>query len=256
MTRDFTDQLIDRWAALRPDLDPTALRVTARLSRLGGHMAQREEAVFGRIGLNRGEVGVLSALRMAGTPYRLSPTALGRGLLLSSAGVTSRLDRLERKGLVLRHPDPDDRRGVLVELTAKGLEQVDLAFGAKASSDRRLLAGLMSSRTCCGACWSVSTPPTSADPAGPAGRNRQRRGRVGVSGPPASCGPDRPGSVTSVEARRKDGRPMLLLIGLIALALLGILAERYGAESRDGFARPDDDRGRAERATWGPRPLR
>ena len=62
---------------------------------------------------------MLSALRLAGPPYRLTPTRLGRGLLLSSAGITSRLDRLERRELVVRLPDPDDRRGVLIELTAR-----------------------------------------------------------------------------------------------------------------------------------------
>ena len=116
--------------------------MTARLSRLGAHMAQREETVFGRLGLNRGEVGVLSALRIAGPPYRLSPTALSRGLMLSSAGITSRLDRLERRGLVARSPDPNDRRGVIVELTSSGRAQVDLAVAAKATSDRQLLAAL------------------------------------------------------------------------------------------------------------------
>ena len=142
MTRDFTDRLIDRWAAMRPDLDAGDLQVTARLSRLGRHMADREEDVFGRLGLNRGEVGVLSALRIAGPPYRLSPTRLGRGLMLSSAGITSRLDRLERRGLVARLPDPDDRRGVIIELTEAGLALVDAAVGAKGASDRQLLARL------------------------------------------------------------------------------------------------------------------
>jgi DNA-binding MarR family transcriptional regulator len=59
--------------------------------------------------------------------------------MLSSAGVTSRIDRLERRGLVRRLPDPDDRRGVIVELTEKGLEVVDAAVAALANSDRELM---------------------------------------------------------------------------------------------------------------------
>src|SRR4051794_3022383 len=112
MDDDATDRLLQRWAAARPDIDIASLQVTGRLSRLGRLMADREDAVFERFGVNRGEVGMLSALRVAGAPYRLSPTRLGRGLLLSSAGVTSRVDRLERRGLVARLADPDDRRGV------------------------------------------------------------------------------------------------------------------------------------------------
>lgn len=139
---DLTDRLLERWAAIQPALDLTDLHVTARLSRLGRYVALREEAVFGRFGLNRGEVGVLSALRIAGPPHRLSPTRIGRGLMLSSAGVTSRLDRLERRGLVARLPDPDDRRGVIVELTDRGLDLVDAAVAANIESERELLGRL------------------------------------------------------------------------------------------------------------------
>ena len=110
ITRDFNDRLIDSATAVRQDLGVGGLQVTARLARIGRHVADREESVFSRYGLNRGEVGVLSALRIVGPPYRLSPTRLGKGLMLTSAGVTSRLDRLERRGLVTRLPDPDDRR--------------------------------------------------------------------------------------------------------------------------------------------------
>ncbi len=142
MARDFTDRLIDRWSAVRPDLGVEGLQVTARLARIGRHVAQREEEVFSRFGLNRGEVGVLSALRITGPPHRLSPTRLGKGLMLSSAGVTSRLDRLERRGLLARLPDPNDRRGVIVELTEHGIELVDAAVGANTASEQQLLAPL------------------------------------------------------------------------------------------------------------------
>lgn len=142
MSHDLTDRVIASWVAARPELDVDALQVTARLSRIGPLLAKRQEAVFDQFGLGRGEVGALSALRIAGPPFRLSPTRLGRGLMLSSAGVTSRIDRLERRGLVRRLRDPDDRRGVIVELTDEGLEVVDAAVAALAKSDRELLERL------------------------------------------------------------------------------------------------------------------
>ena len=142
MTHDLTDRVLGGWTSARPELEVEALQVTARLSRIGPLLARRQEAVFGEFGLGRGEVGALSALRIAGPPHRLSPTRLGRGLMLSSAGITSRIDRLERRGLVRRLPDPDDRRGVIVELTDKGLEVVDAAVAALAKSDRELLERL------------------------------------------------------------------------------------------------------------------
>jgi DNA-binding MarR family transcriptional regulator len=140
MADDPTDDLLAGWDSARPDLDVGALQVTARLSRIGPHLARRQEAVFSRFYLNRGEVGALSALRIAGPPHRLSPTRLARGLLLSSAGVTSRIDRLERRGFVRRLADPDDRRGVIIELTDEGLAVVDAAVAANTASERQLLA--------------------------------------------------------------------------------------------------------------------
>jgi DNA-binding MarR family transcriptional regulator len=142
MQDDLTDRVLKGWRGARPELEVGPLQVTGRLSRIGPLLAKRQESVFGRLGLNRGEAGALSALRIAGPPHRLSPTRLGRGLMLSSAGVTSRIDRLERRGLVRRLADPDDRRGVIVELTDQGLEVVDAAVAAIAVSDRQLLERL------------------------------------------------------------------------------------------------------------------
>jgi DNA-binding MarR family transcriptional regulator len=142
MQDDLTDRVLSGWRGARPELEVEALQVTGRLSRIGPLLAKRQESVFDRFGLNRGEAGALSALRIAGPPHRLSPTRLARGLMLSSAGVTSRIDRLERRGLVRRLADPDDRRGVIVELTDQGLEVVDAAVSAIAISDRQLLERL------------------------------------------------------------------------------------------------------------------
>ncbi len=116
--------------------------MTARISRIGQHIARRQEETFGRFGLNRGEVGVLSALRIAEPNQELSPTRLFKGLMLSSAGITSRLDRLERRGYVKRKPDPGDRRGVLVELTSAGRDVLDQAVSANSGGEKELLAKL------------------------------------------------------------------------------------------------------------------
>ncbi len=142
MSQDWTDQLLARWSALRPGLEMAPYQVTARLSRIGLHIARHQEEVFGRFELNRGEVGVLSALRIAGPPNRLSPTRLFKGLMLSSAGITSRLDRLESRGLVRRTRDPNDRRGVLVELTDEGAKLLEEAVTANTGSELKLLADL------------------------------------------------------------------------------------------------------------------
>jgi len=139
---DWTDDLLQSWSALQPGFEVGPYEVTARISRLALHIARHQEQVFGRFGLNRGDVGVLSALRIAGPPNHLSPTQLFKGLMLSSAGITSRLDRLEKRGLVRRIRHPNDRRGVLVELTEEGRSVLNDAVAANTAAERDLVAAL------------------------------------------------------------------------------------------------------------------
>lgn len=140
--KDWTDALLDRFAVVRPRQDMEPYQVTARVSRIALHIARAQDEAFGRYGLNRGEVGVLAALRFAGPKQQLSPTNLFKGLMLSSAGITSRLDRLERRGYVTRTRHPNDRRGVLVELTEAGRKALDEAVAADITGERDLVAGL------------------------------------------------------------------------------------------------------------------
>jgi DNA-binding MarR family transcriptional regulator len=142
VAQDWTDTHLDQWTAVRPRQEMEPYQVTARISRIGLHIARRQEETFSRFGLNRGEVGVLGALRFAGPKQQLSPTRLFKGLMLSSAGITSRLDRLERRGYAKRSRDPGDRRGVLVELTAAGRQVLDQAVSANAGREKDLVAGL------------------------------------------------------------------------------------------------------------------
>jgi DNA-binding MarR family transcriptional regulator len=139
MAADWTEELLARWAALQPELSLQPYLVTARISRLALHIARNQEEVFGRFGLNRGEAGVLSALRTADRRDRLTPTRLFKGLMLSSAGMTKRLDALERRGLVRRLPDPDDRRGVRLELTPEGRRLIDRAVAANTAAEAKLV---------------------------------------------------------------------------------------------------------------------
>lgn len=138
---DWTDQLLQAWGDLAPGFRAAPYEVTARISRLALHIGRHEEQVFARFGLNRGDMGVLSALRIA-APEPLSPTRLFKGLMLSSAGITSRLDRLEGRGLVRRARHPNDRRAILVEMTDEGRSVVDQAVKASVAAEGELVAGL------------------------------------------------------------------------------------------------------------------
>jgi DNA-binding MarR family transcriptional regulator len=128
--RDHVDDLTEQWARERPELDTSALRLSARIIRLERFLARRIQSDLDAVGLNDGEVNVLASLRRAGPPYELTPTELYRGLLLSSGAMTNRLDRLEDAGLVRRIPDADDRRRTRVALTEQGRQTIDEAMDA------------------------------------------------------------------------------------------------------------------------------
>ncbi len=87
-------------------------------------------------------VHVLSALRRQGPPYQLSPGALLRATLVTSGTMTNRIDRLAEGGLVRRLPDPQDKRGVLVQLSERGKSVADAALADLLEQEHGLLTGL------------------------------------------------------------------------------------------------------------------
>ena len=140
--RDEVDGLVDAWRSERPDLDVQPLQVLSRISRLARHLDRARRTAFTARGLESWEFDVLSALRRQGQPYQLSPGALLRATLVTSGTMTNRIDRLAASGLVRRHPDPQDKRGVLVTLTAEGRARVDAALADLLGREEALLAGL------------------------------------------------------------------------------------------------------------------
>ena|SRR5215207_7360196 len=143
--RDEVDALLDAWARERDDLDLGPVAVFSRISRLGHHVDRARRQSFTAHDIEPWEFDVLAALRRAGAPYELSPGRLLRETLVTSGTMTNRVDRLASRGLVERHPDPSDRRGVLVRLTPDGKDAVDGSFTGLLEAERELLADLSTS---------------------------------------------------------------------------------------------------------------
>lgn len=132
-----------QWQQQRPDLDGFAMAVIGRLSELT-QVLSRDHLLpfFTAHGLQAGEFDLLATLRRAGEPYALMPTALYESAMISSGGMTSRIDRLEKVGLIERRKHPSDRRGVLVALTPAGFELIDGMLAAHVANLQRVLGGL------------------------------------------------------------------------------------------------------------------
>ena len=129
-TTDAVDRIAAQWHRERPDLDTEPMAVFGRIYRLSRAMGDRIEQVYARFGIGRGEFDVLAALRRSGEPFSLSPTSLAESLMLTTGGMTGRLDKLQKAGLVDRCPDPNDRRALKACLTGKGRALVDEALAA------------------------------------------------------------------------------------------------------------------------------
>jgi DNA-binding MarR family transcriptional regulator len=140
--RDHVDRLRGQWARELPDLDTHPMSVLGRAYRLSNLVRPSIEATFASFGLDRGEFDVISTLRRSGRPYRLTPTELYTSLMISSGGLTHRLGRLEKAGLVTREPSPEDGRSLAVVLTEEGARRAEAAFRADMASEARLLEGL------------------------------------------------------------------------------------------------------------------
>jgi DNA-binding MarR family transcriptional regulator len=139
---DRVDAIGEAWRRERPDVDVAPLVLFGRLFRAVSLADARLSAGLAGFGLQPGWFDLLAALRRAGKPYQLNPTQLMRSTLLSSAGMTKRLDRMAAAGLVERRPDPADRRATLVRLTARGRRTIDAALPVHVTNEAQLLATL------------------------------------------------------------------------------------------------------------------
>lgn len=120
MESDSVDRIVQAWRSHDPQLDSSSLEVTGRLVLCASYYERAVMAALQPFGLSIADFDVLNTLRRVGDQHGSKPTDLARSSLITTGAMTSRLDRLERSGLIRRTPDPADRRGLLVRLTPRG----------------------------------------------------------------------------------------------------------------------------------------
>ncbi len=140
---DRAAQAVEQWNRERPDLDVGSMLLLGRLGEAALVIArERLNPLFADFGLQPGEFDVLATLRRSGAPYALTPTALYDATMMSSGGMTNRIDRLQQAGWVERRPNPEDGRGTLVALTKAGFALIDKAVSAHVENQRAVLSVL------------------------------------------------------------------------------------------------------------------
>jgi DNA-binding MarR family transcriptional regulator len=131
MNQDLIDVMNAAWQEQLPGLDPSPIEVVGRIIVLAQHLEQAANAALSKHDLTLGQFDILATLRRQGPQGRLTPKELMKSVMLSSGGMTSRLDRLEQAGWIRREADPHDRRGVMVALTEAGRIQIEAATATR-----------------------------------------------------------------------------------------------------------------------------
>lgn len=139
---DRVDDIIEQWHDERPDLDVSGMAIIGRIGRLEKLIRPRLNAAFAEHGLESWEFDVLATLLRSGSPHQLTPGALLESTMITSGAMTNRIDRLEHRGLVERVKNPEDKRQVLVTLTAPGNKTVSAALEDHVRNEAAILDGL------------------------------------------------------------------------------------------------------------------
>jgi DNA-binding MarR family transcriptional regulator len=139
---DRTDRVLHQWARVRPDLEVASVGVISRLARLRAIIDEEQEAVFAEHGISNPTFTTLVTLVRINQPGGISQRRLADEMQLTPGTVSARVDRLVADGLVVRSPDPADKRGSLVTLTGRGRELFEAVVPAHLANQVRLLGSL------------------------------------------------------------------------------------------------------------------
>jgi len=139
---DSIDEKIVNWLREVPELDAETEGIVDRIVLLDKYLRRTHDETLEQFGLTWGEVKVMGSLRYGGPPYRSTPGRLAGELGLSSGAMTTRLDKMEEAGLIRRLADPDDRRGVLVELTEHGRDLWQQSVAVQAEKETTIAGAL------------------------------------------------------------------------------------------------------------------
>lgn len=145
-TPDDVDRIRDRLTELYPDLDTSAFGVTGRVLRLARTFEALRTDHLAAFELTPGDFDVLATIRRVEGTGKVNPTRLLQSVLITSGGLTKRLDRLEEAGLIARDLDPEDRRGALIRLTPEGTALVDRTLPSLLTMEHELIAEALTSR--------------------------------------------------------------------------------------------------------------
>jgi len=137
---DPVQKKIQQWSKQLPNLNTTPMALIARLQLTSKEMNDELCSNFDRYKLTDAGFDVLATLLRAGPPHSLSPSELLEQMHITSGTMTTRIDKLEKKGLVKRKTKKHDKRSVNVGLTKKGLKLIDEVIVEHVKTQERIVS--------------------------------------------------------------------------------------------------------------------
>lgn len=144
MEPDAVDRIRSHHAARYPELDTRTFGVTGRVLRLAQFFESKRSEHLAVFALTPGDFDVLATIRRTEGSDGVNPGQVLQSVLITSGGLTKRLDRLETAGLIRRHPDPADRRATLLRLTPAGAELVDRVIVSLLTMEHQFVSSVLS----------------------------------------------------------------------------------------------------------------
>ncbi|MDN5851354.1 MAG: MarR family transcriptional regulator [Actinomycetia bacterium] len=141
---DDADRHVARWRDhwIDVDFDDTVEAIGMRMVRIMRHLKEVARSSVGELGLEWFEYDTLHNLMIRDTPGIASPSELAAQAGMSAAGMTGRLDTLEKAGYLHRRAVDGDRRRVKVEATSKGIAVWRKAMSVQGDYEIRVLDAL------------------------------------------------------------------------------------------------------------------
>jgi len=134
------ETILAQWQHERPDIDPRPMAVCGNIWRAAEILRQGVLENLKDYGFDITGFDVILTLRRQGRGKALSPSALSKEMMLSTSAMTNRLDRLEKRSLIQRIPDPNDRRGLKIVLTKEGFNLADEMVASHVKTEKKMLS--------------------------------------------------------------------------------------------------------------------
>ncbi|MGW0516201.1 MarR family winged helix-turn-helix transcriptional regulator [Crossiella sp. NPDC003009] len=139
---DETDSGVPEWVKVIPGLDPAVEGVVDRLHLASRYLDRLAADCAAPQGLSSADYEILARLYWVGPPHQLTPTQLAAGTLSPATTITSRLERLQKAGLIIRSVSGSDRRSTPAELNEEGQRIFLSVVTEQARREREAIAPL------------------------------------------------------------------------------------------------------------------